>query len=921
MSKEKPLLILFDGNALVHRAFHALPPLSINRTGEMVNAVQGFASTLLKLLRENKPDYWAIAFDRAAPTFRHEMFEDYKAQRPKTPPELVTQIERVHQLAGAFNLPVFEMDGFEADDLIGTISAQAGAKGIDTLIVTGDNDMLQVVKPGVRVMSPRRGFADTVVYDVPAVKEKYGLEPAQLISYKALVGDASDNIPGVKGIGDKTAVKLLQQFNDLEGIYSHIDQVEPERIRKLLRDSHETAMQNEKLAAIVTDVPVVFDSDACRVSSYDRNSVVELFRELGFSTMLSRLPQEIGEAPTPTPIPPAPAAAAGTVAPGQEPARAGWMIVDSAQKLDELALRLSYAGTFAIAVTPGGDNPMQSGLVGIAVSPARGESYYIPIGHMTLDRTGQLLLKTIIKALGTYITQERYAKIVYDGKFDIILLAQNGLKMGGVNFDVLIAAYLLGEKSLKLKSLAFNRLGLEARELADLTGSGAKQVSPARLAIEPVGELGCSDSDITLRLKESLEQELRSEDLWKLFNDVEMPLVPLLAEMEMNGVLLDRALLMEMSAALGADMQRLEKDIYEAVGHQFNINSPQQLSGVLFTELKLQPVQAKRKTQSGFSTDAAVLEELKDAHPVIKFILEYRQLSKLKSTYTDALPQLINPGTGRVHTSFNQTGTTTGRLSSSEPNLQNLPVRGEIGSRIRQSIIAQPGWMLLSADYSQIDLRALAHLSQDRELIDTFLRDEDIHTHTASEVFGVPDSEVTPRMRRAAKTINFGVIYGMSGYGLQQATDLSREEAELFISTYFKRYPGVKNYLEATKRRAAALGYVQTVLGRRRFIPEINSTNRLARESAERMAINMPVQGTSADIIKIAMVNLHREMKKRGLKAMMTLQVHDELVFEVPPEEMDTLKKLVLEIMPGAMQLVVPLKIDIKVGQNWGEMT
>jgi DNA polymerase-1 len=909
MSKEKPLLILFDGNALVHRAFHALPPLTITKTGEMVNAVQGFASTLLKLLRENKPDYWAIAFDRHAPTFRHEMFEDYKAQRPKTPPELVTQIARVHQLAEAFNLPIFEMDGFEGDDIIGTISTQAVSKGVDTLIVTGDNDMLQVVQPGVRVMAPRRGFADTVVYDAPAVREKYGLDPAQLISYKALVGDTSDNIPGVKGIGEKTAVKLLQQFNDLAGIYSRINEVEPERIRALLQASYETAMQNIKLAAIVTDVPMPFDIDACAVSSYDRNKVVDLFRELGFSGMLARLPEEIGSAPAATPR--------------QEPSQGSVTMVDSPEKLDQLAMRLSYAGTFAISVVPGGDNPMQAGLVGIAISPARGESYYIPIGHMTLDRIEQMPLEKVTRALGTYITQEGYAKIAYDGKFDIILLAQNGLKMSGVNFDALIAAYLLGEKSLKLKSLAFNRLGIEVRELSDLTGSGARQVSPARLSIEQVGELACNDSDITLKLKESLEQELRNEELWSLFNDVEMPLVTLLAEMEMNGVLLDRALLMEMSSSLGADMQRLEKDIYGAIGHQFNINSPQQLSGVLFNELKLQPVTAKRKTQSGFSTDAATLEELKDAHPVIKFILEYRQLSKLKSTYTDALPLLINPATGRVHTSFNQTGTTTGRLSSSEPNLQNLPVRGEkgeIGARVRQAIIAQPGWLLLSADYSQIDLRALAHLSQDRELIDTFLRDEDIHTHTASEVFGVPDAEVTPRMRRAAKTINFGVIYGMSGYGLQQATDLSREEAELFISAYFKRYPGVKNYIEATKRQAAALGYVQTLLGRRRFIPEINSTNRLAREAAERMAINMPVQGTSADIIKVAMVNLHREMEKRSMKTMMTLQVHDELVFEAPPQEMDTIKQLALEIMPGAMKLAVPLKIDIKVGLNWGEM-
>jgi DNA polymerase-1 len=397
-----------------------------------------------------------------------------------------------------------------------------------------------------------------------------------------------------------------------------------------------------------------------------------------------------------------------------------------------------------------------------------------------------------------------------------------------------------------------------------------------------------------------------------------MPLVPLLAEMEMNGVLLDIGLLRELSASLGAEMLHLEKDIYNAVGHQFNINSPQQLSQVLYQELKLA---AGRKTKSGYSTDASTLEELKGVHPVIEHILQYRQVSKLKSTYTDALPQLVNPKTGRVHTNFDQTGTTTGRLSSSEPNLQNIPVRSETGGRIRQSIIARQGWLLLSADYSQIDLRALAHLSQDAELIDTFLRDEDVHTHTASEVFGVPDAEVTPKMRRAAKTINFGVIYGMSGYGLQQATDLTREEAELFITTYFNRYQGVKAYIENTKRQAAELGYVQTVLGRRRYIPEIKSTNRVAREAAERMAINMPVQGTSADIIKIAMVNLHREMGKRDVKTKMTLQVHDELVFEVPPEEIEIMKHLCEEIMPGAMKLAVPLKIDIKVGKNWDEMS
>ncbi len=447
MSREKPLLILFDGNALVHRAFHALPPLTITKTGEMVNAVQGFASTLLKLLRENKPDYWAIAFDRRAPTFRHELFEEYKAQRPKTAPELVTQIDRVHQLAEAFNLPIFEMDGYEADDIIGTLSHKAASEGIDTLIVTGDNDMLQLVSPGIRVMAPRRGFADTVTYDENGVQEKYGLKPSQLISYKALIGDVSDNIPGVKGIGDKTAVKLLQQFGDLDGIYSNIDQVEPERLRTLLKSNRELVLQNRKLAAIVTDVPVPFEIGACAVTAYDRNKVVDIFRELGFSNMLSRLPDEIGVEPTSSP--------------SQVSVKEDYHIISTAEALDELALRLSYSGTFSLLVIPGGDDPMQAGLVGIAISPAKGEAFYIPMGHMTLDLIAQLSQEKIVRALQPFIEQERYVRIAYDGKFDIIVFSQNGLRLRNVGFDTLIAAYLLGEKSLRLKALAFNKLGLE----------------------------------------------------------------------------------------------------------------------------------------------------------------------------------------------------------------------------------------------------------------------------------------------------------------------------------------------------------------------------------------------------------------------------------------------------------------------------
>ena len=909
-SSEKPLLILFDGNALVHRAFHALPPLTIGKTGEMVNAVQGFSSTLLKLLRENKPDYWAIAFDRHAPTFRHQMFDGYKAQRPPTPPELITQISRVHELAEAFNLPIFEIDGYEADDIIGTLSRQAAAQGINTLVVTGDNDMLQIVSPGIRVMTPRKGFTDTVIYDEETVQEKYGIRPEQLASYKALAGDASDNIPGVKGIGEKTAVKLLQQFGDIDGIYSHLDEIQPEKLRMTLQDSRDLVMQNLKLAKIVTDAPVTLDAQLLKVSNYDRKKVVELFHELGFSSLLSRLPDEIGASATSH----RPTAAMPSIIHKE------YHIIHNDVDLDNLRLRMSYCGTFALAILPSGSAPMQSELVGLAIAPAEGEGYYIPLAHRTLGQVAQLPADRVIPILKTLVEQEKFSRIVYDGKLDIVVSKQAGMELQTIAFDILIAAYLLGEKSLKLKSLAFNRLGIEIPALPDLTGSGSRQLPPTSLEIEQAGELVCSEADALFRLKEKLEAELHSDELWGLFNDIEMPLVSVLARMEMNGVLVDRTLLIEMSASLNAEMQKLEAEIYSDVGHQFNINSPQQLSSVLFTELKLD-TKVRRKTQSGFSTDAATLETLKGAHPVIEKILQYRQLSKLKSTYADALPQLVNPHTGRVHTSYNQTGTVTGRLSSSEPNLQNLPVRGEIGAKIRQAIIAQPGWMLLSADYSQIDLRVLAHISQDTELINTFLRDEDVHTHTASEVFGVPDAEVTPQMRRAAKTINFGVIYGMSGYGLQQATDLSREEAELFINTYFSRYPGVRQYIETTKKKAAELGYVQTLLGRRRYIPEINSTNRLAREAAERMAINMPIQGTSADIIKIAMVNLDSEMVKRKLQTLMILQVHDELVFEVPPEEMEMMNKLVEEIMPAAMKLSVPLKVEIKTGKNWGEMS
>ena len=900
-------MLLFDGNALVHRAFHALPPLTQSKTGEMVNAVYGFASTLLRVLADFKPTHWAVAFDRPTPTFRHEMFEDYKAQRPSTPEELKSQIARVHQMVEAFHIPVFEIDGFEADDVLGTLSKQADEQGIETIIVTGDNDMLQAVMPRVKTLTPRRTFTDTILYDEEAVEEKYGIKPDRLADFKALVGDISDNIPGLPGVGEKTAARLLQQYDSLQGIYDHIDDITPVRLQDTLRECRAQAFRNKELSTIVKDVPIKLDLKACQVSHYDRNEVARLFQELEFIKLLPRLPPMKSEG--------SPSVGAGPVP--AHPSAVKCHIVNTETALQQLVGELETTQDLVIGIETTGKKAAMADLVGIAISPAPGKGFYIPLGHLGLNQPQQLPLTEATGMLKIALENVRIDKIAYNGKYVMALLAGYGVKLENLNFDPMLAAYLLGEKNLGLTALAFNRLGTEMPTRAELSGSGKKQSSVSQIEANRMADYACASVDILWGLKDSLEPELRQQGLWQLFTEVEMALVPVLMAMEKNGILLDTGLLREMSLELGQQVLTLEKEIYGHVGHEFNINSPQQLGKVLFGELRLPQ---SRKTKTGYSTEASVIEALRDTHPVIELILKYRQVSKLKSTYVDALPALINHKTGRVHTSFNQTGTATGRLSSSEPNLQNIPVRSEMGNKIRKAIIAPPGTYLLSADYSQIDLRVLAHLSQDQGLIAAFAHDEDIHTLTASELFGVPTEEVTSEMRRNAKTVNFGVIYGMSDYGLERATTLSREEASQFIALYFERYPGVKSYLEATKEQARKLGYVQTVLGRRRFLPEIGSANRMVREAAERMAINAPVQGSSADIIKVAMINLYREMGGRNLKSRMLLQVHDDLLFEVPEGEVEEMKSLVARFMSEAVELCVPLKIDIKLGRNWGEM-
>ncbi|NQT31749.1 MAG: DNA polymerase I [Deltaproteobacteria bacterium] len=902
----KPLLVLFDGNALIHRAFHALPPLTVRQTGETVGAVYGFALMLLKVINEIKPSHCAVAFDMKGPTFRHELFDQYKAHRPKTPEELVGQLGRVKQLVEAFNIPIFELQGYEADDILGALSRQASRKDIDTIIVTGDADTMQLVTPQVKVLYPRPkgGFSNTMLYDAAAVGEKYGVKPEQITDLKGLAGDPSDNIPGVAGIGAKTAVKLIQQFGSVEEIYKHIDEVTPPRLQSLLKENEAIARQSKELATIVTETPVELKPDDCRVSQYDRSKATELFRELEFASLLPKLPQPQTETGVATSL-------------EAKPPQGDYKIVSTTKDLDKLVKRLSAAKTFAFDTETTSLNPMAARLVGLSFSPAAGEAYYVPVGHAGLDSIGQLPLQEVINKLKSLLEDKKLAKLAHNGKYDMTVLAEHGVTVQNLSFDSMVAAYLLGEKSMGLKNLAFARLAIEMTPIAELIGAGAKRVPMSQVEIARAADYASADADMTLRLAEIFEPELKEQGLWQLFAEVEMPLTPVLLGMERTGITLDTDLLEQMSHRLGEQLLKLEKDIYDNVGHQFNINSPKQLSNVLFDELGLPTA---RKTKGGYSTGAAILEELRGAHPVIGCILDYRQLSKIKSTYIDALPNLINPRTGRVHTSFNQTRTATGRLSSSEPNLQNIPVRGEMGKEVRQAFIAPKGSYLLSADYSQIDLRALAHLSQDRSLLDAFRHDEDIHSATAAQVFGVDPGKVTPEMRRTAKTVNFGVIYGMSDYGLQQATELSREEAAAFINAYFEKYPGVKQYLESTKEKAREKGYVQTILGRRRAIPEINHANRQVREAAERMAINMPVQGTSADIIKVAMINLDREMARRQLKSRMILQVHDELIFEVPEAEQAEMGKLAAELMSTAIELSVPLKVDIKTGPNWGEM-
>jgi DNA polymerase-1 len=941
--------MLIDGHALVHRAFHAVKADLTTSSGELTNAVFGFASTLLKEISELRPTHIIMAMDRPVPTFRHEAFEEYKATRRPTPAPLVTQFQRVRELASAMHIPICEIDGFEADDVLGTLSLQAQEKNVPTVIITGDLDALQLVSDDVLVLTPSRGIGETMMYDPDAVRQRYGLEPSQLPDWKALVGDTSDNIPGVPNIGGKTASKLLGAYRDLEGIYDHLEELPP-RQRDALVPYREQATRSRELARIVREVPVHLDLDSSAFADIDRTKLINLFRELEFRSLIPRVQELLpaGEAPEPAAgtigssrqlsifgdaadAPPRDSSAGqegrvGSVLSsvgvlehvGAQPPDTVTRIVHSDADLGDLIAELSEAPLISVDTETTDTDPLRAELVGISFSTDPKTAWYVPVGHTS---GAQVPLPDVLHGITPILADEGHKKVGHNLKYDYAVLARYGVHMRGLEFDTMIAAYLAKPmgRGLSLSALALERLAIEMTPIESLIGKGKNQMTMDLVDIASVARYAGADASVALQLRAELEKDLRGKSVSKLFENVEMPLVTVLADMESTGICLDTDVLAEMSREMTEVIGQLVTSIYQRAGRNFNINSTQQLGQLLFQEFKLP---SGRRIKTGYSTDNEVLEALRDKHPIVNELLEYRQLLKLKNTYVDALPSLINPRTGRVHTDFNQTVAATGRLSSSNPNLQNIPVRGELGRKIRRAFVpSRAENVLLAADYSQIELRVLASMSKDSRLMQAFVSGEDIHRATAAAVFAVPPDEVTPDQRRIAKVVNFGIIYGIGEQRLAHETGITRAEAAEFIASYNRTYAGVKSFMDDLRKRVAFQGYVTTLLGRRRELPEIHSSHQGIRAAAERAAINMPIQGTAADIIKIAMIRLHSALAERHPETAMVLQVHDELVFDVPESEIEAVALLVREMMESSVQLEVPLEVELKAGRDWYDMT
>lgn len=925
-------IFLLDGHALAYRTYFALTRGGsgsqrwVTKDGEPTAGIYGFASVLLRIFEQEQPEYLMVAFDTGK-TFRDELYKEYKGTREKMPDDLATQMVRVRQLVDAFNIPRLEAEGFEADDVLGSAAAKAVEAGLGVKIITGDKDLLQLVNERVMVSLPGRSLSDAKDYLKDDVIEFIGVRPDQIVDFKALVGDKSDNIPGVRGIGEKTAINLLGEYETLEGIYANLEEL-PASVRNKLEEGRDDALMSQNLARIITDLDIPLDLDRARADHFDPKAVEDLFRTLEFRSLFNRLEKLIGSMGATSPSKGAQLTFLEGSKETQESTQGEFavetIVVDSKEKLDKLVAELNRAEQISFDTETTSTDQMQADLVGIslAVNPDRG--YYLPVGHL-LNGDKQLPKSEIIEALREPFENPKIPKVGHNIKYDAVLLVRNGLRAKPLSFDTMIAEWLTNptSRNLGLKNLAWVRLDVQMTEIEELIGKGRNQRTMAEVSIEKAAEYAAADAVIPLQLKTELEVELAEKQAQKLFNDIEMPLVQILADMEMAGIKLDVEFLAEMSENLSRKIGSIKTQIFESVGEEFNLNSPQQLSEALFDRLQLTPPNRTQKTSSGFySTAAGTLEAMKGDHPVVDWVLEYRELSKLQSTYVDALPQQVNPHTGRVHTSYNQAGSVTGRIASSDPNLQNIPIRTELGRQVRQAFIAEPGKVLLSVDYSQVELRIVAHMSDDKTMLEAFRSGQDIHAATAAAVFGVPIEEVTKEQRSRAKGVNFGLIYGMSAFGLSRYTDITLAEAEDFVNAYFEQFPGVKSYLDRMKKQAAEQEYVETLLGRRRYFPGLRTqSNRNIRNREEREAINSPIQGTAADIMKIAMLRVPDALLNAGLSGKMLLQVHDELVLECPEEEIQKTADLVSKVMQEAYPLKIPLQTDARFGPNWNEMS
>jgi len=944
--------MLLDGYGLVYRGYFALPPLTTSK-GELVNGVFGFCSIVLRGFADLKPDYVAVSFDLPGPTFRHEQYAEYKATRQRMPDDLRDQFPKVREVVKALRIPVYELTGYEADDVIGTITRQVEPLDLETTIVTVDLDMLQLVTPKTWLMTTRSGVENTVIYDVARIDERFGLRPDQMVDYKALKGDPTDNIPGVPGVGEKTAAKLIREFGDLDALYARLGEVRPDKLRDRLAEHREQVFQGRELSRIVRDLPVELDLEAARLGDYDRDTVVRLFREYEFRTLIDRLPPLAGEAEhdrlaslrgvTAAGFPAAqvPSRSGGTPAPPPRPSAGGQL----ALSLDFDAVSGARAGDGQVPATrveavrvAAGDPP--GALVAAIADPGRIEVVDASaVGALEpwlrgLDAVGVgLVLDDPRPLAGTALAlavaaPEGRVVAAEDAEAATALrrqLEELGVALVGHDVKPLLTARFVADPDAPATPIAFDtqiaaylvNAALRSQKIEDVVAERLDLVLPPPAAnLPPVARAGL-EALSALAVRPSLERALADAQVERLFAEVELPLIPILARMEATGVALDREALAALDREFGAEIARLERAVFDAVGHEFTIGSPKQLGDVLFEELHLPK---GRRTKTGYSTDATVLEELRGVHPVIEPVLDWRIYTKLRSTYIEALPTLIGPD-GRLHTTFHQAVAATGRLSSSDPNLQNIPIRSELGRRIRRAFVAgSPGTVLVAADYSQIELRILAHVSGDQHLADAFAREADIHRETAARVLRKPPEDVTADERSMAKMVNFGLAYGMSDFGLSSRAGISRQEAQEFINSYFAAYSGISYYMMEIKERAKREGQVATLLGRKRRIPELEARNPSLRAAGERMAINMPIQGTAADIVKIAMIRLDRRLREEGLGSRLLLQVHDELLLEAPQDEVDRLIPVLREAMESALPLSVPLTVDVKVGRSWEGM-